>query len=237
MVRSKTSLIFLQRHEMPAPGAVVLVRNTGSIMTDVVHSTKEAIGFCCEPFPDGDGWTWTLTTRLGNLLREAEERYGQRDLIWTPIGIEFGGEIPHVWYPGNSKTVSIMLTESARNDPRRAIFQLAHEIVHLLAPTGGRKAPVIEEGIATIFSYEVAERFGPAYGTPSRPYFYSRLLTEQLLTMYPKAIKILRTEKLSFCEFTPTFVQKMLPNVPDNLAADLCEPFAAVEARLKSAGA
>jgi hypothetical protein len=39
--------------------------------------------------PTPNGGTWTLTTYFGQMLSEAEELYGHRDLNWAPIGVEF----------------------------------------------------------------------------------------------------------------------------------------------------
>jgi hypothetical protein len=84
------------------------------------HISKEpAEGFCCQPLPGG-GYSWTLTSQLGELLAEAERRFGLRDTTWTPLGIEFCGEIPHLWYPGNRRQVSIILTDLARQEALHA---------------------------------------------------------------------------------------------------------------------
>src|SRR5437879_7010897 len=48
--------------------------------------------------------------------------------------------------------IVIQLTMECLTDQVRACYQLAHESVHLLAPTGGRNANVLEEGLATYFS-------------------------------------------------------------------------------------
>jgi hypothetical protein len=89
---------------------------------------------------------------MSNLLAEAEGRYGKRDHDWTPIGIEFGGNRPGTWYPGNRKHISIRLSQTAGQDFGQAIFQLSHEVIHLLGPLEERLAPAIEEGLAVLFS-------------------------------------------------------------------------------------
>jgi hypothetical protein len=127
----------------------------------ICYSEDLAKGFCCEPLPAGDGWTWTLISRMSDLLAEAEDRYGNRDLDWTPIGIEFGGDWPSIWYPGypGRRHISIKLSRAARQDFGQAIFELSHEVIHLLGPAGRRAAPAIEEGVAVLFSEEVSRRF------------------------------------------------------------------------------
>ena len=84
--------------------------------------------FTSMPIPNGG--TWTLTTYFGQMLSEAEELYGRRDLNWTPIGVEFfASTVPHIWFPGNRNHIAIRLTLSALNDLNEALWQLAHEVV------------------------------------------------------------------------------------------------------------
>ncbi len=199
-------------------------------MTDIVVSKKEAIGFCCDQFPGG--WTWTLTQRLGDMLREVEERYGARDHAWTLLGIEFGGARPCIWYPHDCGYVSIKLSDSARTDPERAIFQLAHETVHLLSPTGKRNGLVIEEGLATIYAREICQRLGVNLVDNLIEYIYANRITKEFLNLHPDGIRMLRQHKLSFCDFTTKLILETFPDVPRKLATDLCEPFAAATARL-----
>jgi hypothetical protein len=95
--------------------------------------------FVAGPLPSGNSG-FTLTTLLGTFLDRAEDLYGPRDQRWTLLGIEFAGDVPRTWYPkGGRQQVVVRLSLSARRDAGRAILQLAHETIHLLAPTGVRK--------------------------------------------------------------------------------------------------
>src|SRR5262245_12248896 len=93
---------------------------------------------------------WTLTSQLGRMLFDAETRYGPRDKEWTVLGIELvSEEMPHIWYPANfGKTITIRLGSGAHDCELIACYQLAHEAIHLLAPTGKGGASVLEEGLA-----------------------------------------------------------------------------------------
>lgn len=110
--------------------------------------------------PDAScAFTWTLASRMGHVLRFVESRFGQRDMSWTLLGVEFTSQpAPQVWYPtfdGISDTVIIQLSKSAATDETRALFQLSHEVVHLLSPAGpGARASVLEEGLATYVSLD-----------------------------------------------------------------------------------
>ena len=98
------------------------------------------------------GWSYTLVSLLATFIREAEQRYLERDHSWTILGVEFGGDRPCVWYPYNSEFISIKLSLTAASSIDAAIWELAHETIHLLAPTGKPgSATNMEEGLATLF--------------------------------------------------------------------------------------
>ena len=117
------------------------------------------------------GFTWTLTSRLGEILHSAEKRYGKRDMSWTILGIEFTNQDqPEIWYPSpsdNRKHVIIQLTKKASQDKKSAIYQLSHEVIHLLSPAGRDGSSVFEEGLAVYFAisnmqtmnYDINERY------------------------------------------------------------------------------
>jgi hypothetical protein len=61
-----------------------------------------------------------------------------------------------IWYPGDRKHIVIQLSVNCLTDLPRACYQLAHECIHLLAPTGRQNANNLEEGLATLFSEDYA---------------------------------------------------------------------------------
>jgi len=176
--------------------------------------------------PGNSGYAWTLTTRLGDMIAEVEKRYGQRDQSWTVLGIEFSPNGPQIWYPGNRKHIAIQLAPNALQDTVLACYQLAHESVHLLAPTGGMGAPVIEEGLATVFSEDyVLQKFLSRGHTSMSSYIEAAALVRELLSIAPDAIPRLRSIQPAFTEMTnATFVEAGLV-VPESLVAQLLSPF------------
>lgn len=195
-------------------------------------SPLPALGFATEPLPTRDGFRFTLTTLLSTLLNDAEQMFGPRDMSYTPVGIEFFGDRPQVWYPGTNKHISIILTDSAREDPPQAIFQLAHEVTHLLAPTGGGGAPVIEEGLSALFQQRANEIYNLNLRLVSVPYIKATEFTNQLLKGRPNIIKQLRNIEPSFSKWTPRFLVSET-GIANELAVQLCEPFIDFETRIK----
>ena len=182
--------------------------------------------FVSDKLPFDQGCSWTLTTRLGMMLQDAEARFGQRDLSYTFLGIEFHGEIPHVWYPGNCKHVAIRLGLPALEDALRVHYQLAHECIHLLAPSGGIGAPAIEEGLATVFAedYIFREHQVKNY-TDLDSYRDAASLVRTLLSTYPTAIADLRKVEPSFKRMTPTTFERAGLLLDQAMIHSLLEPF------------
>ena len=77
------------------------------------------------------GYTWTLASRLSEMLHMAEELFGVRDCSYTILGIEFGPDNPRIWYPGSRRHIIIQLALSAATNRWKAYYQMAHETVHL----------------------------------------------------------------------------------------------------------
>ena len=183
-----------------------------------------AVGFATEPLPTRDGYRYSLTTLLGKLLADAETLFGQRDKSFTPLGIEFHGDRPMIWYPGNRNHVSIMLTESARSDYKQAIFQLAHEVVHLLSPSGGANAPVVEEGLAAIFQQRANENYNLGYSIKHPAYLKAAKAANKLLQRDPRIVRQLREKEPAFYKWNPALLVSEA-GLDQKIADTLCRSF------------
>jgi hypothetical protein len=172
-------------------------------------------------------YTYTLASRLGGMLRQLQDRFGPRDQSYTFLGIEFCGEVPRTWFPsqGNCKHIIIQLTHSAMSNLVRAVYQLAHEAVHLLDPVTFGNASVFEEGVATLYSLEYARTIQPSYTPSDRKYDAAASLANQALTSYPNAIKYLRSQGAQFSNFVPEQLIQTCPQLPPAVARTLCSSF------------
>lgn len=174
------------------------------------------------------GRTYSYSTALGTLLQKAEDLFGDRDKNWTPLGVEIAldNDTPSVWFPGNSTFISICLSSQCQNDVHRGLFQLAHEVVHLLAPTmDTASTPVIEEGLATFFSDEMSRACGWNYQSDDHRYVSAKATVNTLLTHSHDAVRILREIEPSFCKWTADLITSQLPDLPAPIALQLCTPF------------
>ena len=82
-----------------------------------------------KPIPNG--WSSTLASRLGELIRLAQGDFGPRDMTYTPVGIEFVSGSPGTWFPGSCGNIVIQLNSACANDSPQACYQLAQECIHL----------------------------------------------------------------------------------------------------------
>jgi hypothetical protein len=181
---------------------------------------------CAHPLSGNSGFTWTIASRISDALHTAENLYGERDKSYFLAGFEFGTTIPRLWYPGDRKHIVIQLSPEAKASFPQAIFQIAHEVIHLLSPTGGAHANILEEGLAEHFSESYASA---ATGTPWHPttaaYTVARDLVRKLLAFDSDAVRKIRKHEPCMSNFTPEVILAHVSGVPKELADRLCVPF------------
>jgi len=178
-----------------------------------------------QPIPDG--FTWTLTTRLGHMLRLAEEQFGPRDHTYTILGIEFVADGPRIWYPGNCRHIAIQLSLDALHDEICACYELAHETIHLLSPTGTAQTTVLEEGLATYYSVQyLQEHLGIDWpGSSEQNYDFACKMITSLLAEEPQAIKRLRASEMSLSKISNDLIMEQCPSLNRSIGRSLVAKF------------
>lgn len=160
-----------------------------------------------------NGYSWTLTSRLGHMLREAQEHYGERDLSYTILGVEFEANGPQIWYPGNCRHIAVQLTPDTATDMIKGCYQLAHECIHLLSPLGTSGANTLEEGLATYFAHEYLKKnFNFSMPTTIQSYERARNLVSELLAIDHEAIKTLREKEPTISKITAQQIIDQYPS-------------------------
>ena len=92
------------------------------------------------------------------LINKAELQFGSISSEWNYCGIELNDGTPHLKYYPELREVRISLTNKVKEDNNQLLYQLAHEVCHLLYPTmdidTGTREPttILNEGISTYFS-------------------------------------------------------------------------------------
>jgi hypothetical protein len=171
---------------------------------------------------------------LGIFLLEAEKIAGPRDMTWTVLGCEFvSDDDPHTWFPHNcDRHVVIRLTRTAERNHGRALYQLAHETIHVLSPRGpSNRAPNLEEGVACVFAIEMVTKYVKNIGVNYDPGPLPEDRREahddvtKLLAINPVAIRVLRAIEPQFSKITPDLIKHIAPGIDDELAQRLCRPW------------
>lgn len=175
-------------------------------------------------YPIPNGFTWTLASRLGQILEIVENEFGPRDKNYTILGVEFRDGVSQTWFPKNCGNVVIQLSREAMQDPVRALFQLAHESVHLLNPCPGG-TNVLEEGAATSFSLRYITQLGYSYGVGDKQYEEASRLVEGLVGIRPDALKVLRRLHGPLRGITAAQIQDVSPKIEHSVAERLTQDF------------
>ncbi len=194
------------------------------------------VAFPCPP-ESGGTYTFTLASRLGQMLEMAEQRFGPRDRSYTILGFEFRAGSSQIWFPEDGKTVIVQLDSSNMNDPNLPLFQMAHESVHLLTPVLPANASVLEEGLATYFSKEyMAAHIGGVWLTGDQKYDRAEVLARKLLLFNPDAVKALRELVSVISEATAQNILKICPSLSPQLAEQLVVTFQSWDGKIWGPG-
>lgn len=175
------------------------------------------------------GYTWTLASRLGDMLFHAERMFGKRDKEFTILGIEFNESGPRIWYPKDNKNIVIQLTPDALNSEAIAYYQLAHESVHLLSPSGEANANVLEEGVAVWFSWwylkHVLDVDGEQFTKFAPNYYTAALIVDKALEHNPDFFREARILRPKIWEITQEEIKNLCSALTDDEAMILAAPF------------
>lgn len=181
--------------------------------------------------------TWSLTSRLGDILQSFEARLGPRNPKYRLLGVEFtkGGR-PRIWYPllgGKFRDVIIQLTPRARRSHGLAIFQLGHEAFHLMEPGDGVAASFLEEGLASYFAIAYMRSRGMHNGESfltESSYRSSYEMVKKLAQLhrdFDRRLKRLRRLRGSFSRISSDDIREAFPRAPAQIARELAKRFRA----------
>ena len=182
----------------------------------------------------GEGYTWKPISVANNLLREAERLFGPMQSEFRYIGVEYGDvDCPKTWYPQNT-SVSILIMKQLSESPSwfNMVYQVSHEVIHVLCSRGGRQATHLEEGLATWFSvYGCLSVLGDVqnqiYTAIHHPHSLNAKYREAysdyllLINLVPDAIKMLRQHKPILSDLTIEEAGKILPEVDEYMVEKL----------------
>ena len=187
------------------------------------------------PVDDSEG----LLKLQQDLLLWAEDLFGERDKTWRILPPMFDHGTPNIFYlnPESLKLVMIKLVARAREDWTIALYQMAHEVIHLLNPnrpdaSNGSTASVLEEGVACAFSFYVLRWCGidvSEFKTHSLPsYKHAHSQVRRLPKGDIAAAKLIRREmppRTGFSSVTSDDLKRVFPNLDAEHAEALTSKF------------
>ena len=152
--------------------------------------------------------SFELQELTNKLIDDAEYLFGNSLGEWLFSGIEINDKPPSLKYYPESGEVTISLSKKIIGDNRQLIFQLSHEVCHLLHPSlefpslYQNQTLVINEGLSTYFSilktqeyFDQGEFLIDNLKTYSTNYFNAYNLVKDLIDKDTNSIKKLRAVK------------------------------------------
>lgn len=165
-----------------------------------------------------------LKQELLEILEEAEFLFGPRDpsieLLEPRISEKSYGQ----GYGG--RKIRIYLTSRSKNEPWVASYELSHEAIHMLSPVSWGQATVLEEGLATYFSFKYVNRVHGIQLTTTgrRKYDAAQRGVSSLLSENQFLIKELRVHQPVISKIDEKLMIEV-GNVEPSLAKFLCSDF------------
>jgi hypothetical protein len=165
--------------------------------------------------------TW-MTKFATKMLRKAEKDFLPRDNSYEFFGFQFAEKGPNIRFNEGYTGFCVEVSNSASGDKDRLQYQIAHEVIHFLAPVRKPPAKMIEEGLAVWFSLE-GPKFSPGYresaiaqlesSADEGNYLEARNLYLALTSAEPNAIRVLRQKQPNFFEMTPSLIKQTIPRI------------------------
>ncbi|HEY1598679.1 MAG TPA: hypothetical protein VGG64_03710 [Pirellulales bacterium] len=171
--------------------------------------------------PDGNASRlWRLQL---DLMREAEAALGQRDMSKQLCQPAFGNGGPVVVNTPNLDGAFARLSNNAAGYWPTAVYELAHETVHLLNPVVGM-TNWFEEGVAVRFSVGISARTTHPMAPPVGDRYYKALTSvNELRPCILEVAGTIRAVYGKLSDVTPGILTKLFPNANADLLKRLCD--------------
>jgi hypothetical protein len=176
----------------------------------------------------------SLTRQLGLFLEEAEALFGPRDRSFTLLGIEFNDGPNRLVYPNtHHDQIIVQLSNESRDSRDQALFQLAHETVHVLSPVDVGTTTALEEGLATYFSLTAPHFADPTYAQRGEATLTGKFQAYRdalndvraLLSVDRKVIGRIRRANRLFASITAKRLREAAPHCSAEVAGRLTRTF------------
>ena len=181
-------------------------------------------------------FTEGLSTQANTLFEIAQKIFGPKCDQWKFEGVFIGDNGPSTMYHFPSKgDISISLSDKILNDDIQSLFQLSHEVCHLLHPSRDCKTDelydtiVFNEGIATYFQVLITSNIQDPSDLVDNlkshnvRYFNAYKLLEQLMEIDSEMVIKIRDIQPRIDLVTEIDFQRIGSNIPKELVLSLLE--------------
>jgi hypothetical protein len=163
---------------------------------------------------------------LGVYLHELENLIGPANRQWFLLGIELSESGPNIFFPTQPKrSIVVQLSADCFHDRRRGLWQLAHEAVHLIAPTGTLQASNLEEGLAAWYADKKSDEYGLGFSSDSGPYARPKRSVHELLDINKNSPQKIFLNFRSFTGINTDDIINVIPCIDSAKAEYLCQNF------------
>lgn len=159
------------------------------------------------------------------LIVEIETLLGNRDESKEILPTVFVDGGPYIMNTLDCNGAWIVLSLNSEMYWPCALYELSHEVVHLLNPIKGNTT-VIEEAVATYFSEEMIMKYSGVEFKSNKP-SYRRAVDLLLKFKGPiyESINSIREDAGALCSVTPDIILKHQPELDAVTVSKLCETF------------
>ena len=154
----------------------------------------------------------------------AETFLGPRDVLKKMYQPQCTGGVPCVRNTPGLDGAFVELSRVAETNWPNAVFQMAHETIHLLNPTAGN-TNVLEEGVAVAFSLEVQSSYGIHVQLELPSYVHAFRLCLELPEGPLAAGRKIRERVGTLSDATAQDLRQLFPNVDEDVLDNLAEGF------------
>lgn len=157
-------------------------------------------------------------------LQKAEQTFGPRNKDWKIGGVLLRPNMPPELFgvlPARSLIINVSIAPEQHFE--RFVFQLSHEVVHMLSPTTVPHASLFEEGLAVWFSLRcVSKQYGDGCVAGLEEPYRTALALIQKISPDPARLIALRQKQPNLDAITPELITKHFGASTED-ATKLCE--------------
>ena len=174
-----------------------------------------------DPVDDALG-LWALQWYL---IEIAETELGPRDRSKKVYQPQFADDGPFLRNTPDFDGAFIELSRNAEHYWPTVVYEMAHEIVHLLDPVARGNGNYLEEGVAVAFSLHVQPMYGFNMSVKMPSYVKALNLVESLPGGVLTAGKLIRETVGALSSATPQFLAELFPEVDETICDHLAQRF------------